>query len=114
MAERMARIDTFEHHGEPVIAIQGDVDIGNVDEIGKQIEHAIDQHTGRCIVDLTLTTYLDSSGIRLLFALASRLGARRRQLHLIVPEDGITRRVLEVTDVPTVIPVASSLDHLES
>lgn len=48
-------------------------------------------------IDLTDLTYMDSAGIRILFALASRLQALRIVLQLIVPLDSPTRRLIELS-----------------
>lgn len=102
-------VEVGEAFGDAVAYVHGEVDISNVDDISKALEAACDARRGRCFVDLTNTTYLDSSGIRILFTLAARLRTRRQELHVVVPEDGLTRRVLELTDLPRMIPTSSSL-----
>jgi anti-anti-sigma factor len=56
------------------------------------------------------TDYLDSSGVRLIFELAQRLSNRRQQLTLVVPADANIRRVLVLTEVERVVPMAASLE----
>ena len=62
------------------------------------------------------TMYLDSAGVRILFELARRMRARRQELRIAVPQDGIVRRVLVLTAVADVVPLhedaASAADAL--
>jgi hypothetical protein len=46
----------------------------------------------------------------MLFELAQRLRNRGQGLHLVVPEESNVRRVLVMTEVERVVPMASSLD----
>jgi anti-anti-sigma factor len=113
VAEPIGRVEVEERNGHAVVRIVGDVDISNVEDIEKALEAATNQRRPRHVIDLRGTTYFDSSGIRLLFALATRLQSRRQQLHLIAPPDGMIRRVLELTDLPTLVPLASSMDEID-
>jgi len=99
---------------DAVVQIHGEIDISNVDEIEKALDDSFDDGRMRHVIDLSQTRYFDSTGIRLLFSLAARLQARRQELHIVVPEDGITRRVLEVTGVPRIVPVHTDLADLPS
>ena len=51
------------------------------------------------MLDLSETDYLDSSGVRLIFELAERLGSRGQKLELVVPDDSVIKRVLVLTEV---------------
>ena len=62
------------------------------------------------MLDLTEVTYLDSSGIHLLFDLGRRLAARRQALRLVVPESSPMRRVLELCAVDAVAPMDPELE----
>ena len=62
------------------------------------------------IVDLAGCRYLDSAAIEVIFDLARRLGRRRQELRLVVPESSPLGRVLTLTDVNSVAPVHASLD----
>ena len=62
------------------------------------------------ILDLSEVTYLDSSGIHLLFDLGRRLAARRQALRLVVPPGAPMRRVLELCAVDGVAPMDRELE----
>jgi len=63
---RIAKIE-IEPHGEgPVIRLSGEVDLSNADELRSDIVQAVPHEASGVVLDLTETTYLDSTGIRLL------------------------------------------------
>jgi anti-anti-sigma factor len=99
-------------HDELIVAIDGEVDVSNVAAVTEQLAEATDTRRSRCFIDLSMTRYMDSSGIRMLFTLAPRLAARRTQMQLIAPASGMVRRLLEITDVPRVIPVLPGIDAI--
>jgi anti-anti-sigma factor len=104
-----------ERRGEDaIVRIHGDIDISNAVELEKALDHSLDGGRIRHVVDLTDATYFDSSGIRILFSLATRLQSRRQELHIVVPEAGLTRRVLELTGLPQVVPMHASMAELPS
>jgi anti-anti-sigma factor len=63
------------------------------------------------IVDLTQTTYLDSSGVRVLFELAERLEAERQRLALVLTEEALIRRVIVLTKLDDVVLLAPTVDE---
>ena len=112
MADQIGWVVVERHDNEPIVKVFGEIDISNASQVEKALDELVQAARARHIVDLTDTTYFDSSGIRVLFSLASRLRSRRQELHIIVPADGITRRVLELTGLPQVVPVHTSLAEL--
>ena len=75
-----------EHVGElAVAAVAGEVDASNARDLGERLRAALTNRSLALIVDLAETTYLDSAGITLLFALDAELRERRQRLHLVVP-----------------------------
>jgi len=98
------RVDV-DHRGDTLIAtIHGDIDLSNVEAVGRQLADALNHGAFRHIVDLTYTTFLDSVGIHLLFSIAESLRMRRQELRIAIPDESSVARVLRLTDVPTVIP----------
>lgn len=106
----MARVE-IERWGDASIArVSGEIDISNAQEIGEMLERGLAKGKGDQIIDLTDVGYLDSVGVRLIFSLAERLRGRRRELHLVVPDDAVIRRVLELADVPKMVRMHARLD----
>lgn len=92
-------------HGVVVLSLVGEIDLANVDEIRDQILHEAGDDPGSVVLDLALTRYLDSSGIRMLFEVDDQFAVRRIPLRLVVCETGFVHRVLDLTGV---------LRHIES
>jgi len=107
---RIAKIE-IEPHGEgPVIRLSGEVDLSNADELRSDIVQAVPHEASGVVLDLTETTYLDSTGIRLLFDLAERLHARRQRLVLVVDEAALVRRVVVLTKLDDAVPLVPAVD----
>ena len=66
---------------------------------------AVPSHETRVVLDLAATSYLDSTGIAMIFRLGERLQYSRQQLLLVVPKQSPIRAVVELTDINHVIPV---------
>ena len=92
-----ARVEAHAEDGAMHIAVSGEIDLANAAAVEDQIREAISHQPQTVSVDLTDLTYLDSAGIRILFALASRLKPLRIVLELIVPLDSPTRRLIELS-----------------
>jgi anti-anti-sigma regulatory factor len=73
------------------------------------IARAVPDNTPLVILDLSATTYLDSTGIEMIFRLHDRLRLRRQELRLVVPPKAPIRAVLELTKVDHAIPMQYSL-----
>lgn len=114
----LVRIDVQQHRSVPVCGIRGELDASNVDDVLGQVVAAVPNDAPGLALDLTHTEYLDSAGVRILFELARRLRARRQELRIVVPPDGIVRRVLVLTALADVVPidddVAEAADALQA
>ena len=69
-----------------VATITGEIDMSNAEDLARVLEEQLVRDAARHIVDLSGTTYLDSAGVRMLFAISERLQSRGRDLHVVVPE----------------------------
>jgi anti-anti-sigma factor len=83
-----------------VATITGEIDISNVDDVASVLDGQLAEDAAVQVIDLTGTSYLDSAGLRILYVIAERLRARRRTLHLVVPEEAPILRLLELIDLP--------------
>ncbi len=92
-----------------VAALPEEIDLANARGIGSIVAAAVPNDAVGVVLDLSGTTYLDSSGVHLIFDLADRLAARQQRLVLSVPESSNVRRVLELVDVGVVAPMESGL-----
>lgn len=82
-----------------VALLPEEVDLANARGITAMVSAAVPNDAVGVVLDLSRTTYLDSSGVHLVFDLAERLTARQQRLVLAVPEGSNVRRVLDLVDV---------------
>jgi anti-sigma B factor antagonist/stage II sporulation protein AA (anti-sigma F factor antagonist) len=106
----LAELDVEQRERGPVVRIRGEIDLSNASIVRAEILDALSHTAAGIVLDLTETTYLDSSGVRLLFDLAERLQARRQRLALVVTEAALVRRVLVLTKLDDAVPLHEELD----
>ena len=105
----LARLED-EWHGEiPVARLQGEVDASNVQEIGDRLRGLLSNRSVALVIDLSATTYLDSAGINLLFALAEELRSRQQRLALVVADGSPIARMIALTGLDQTAPVRPAL-----
>ena len=110
MKGRLAEL-RFEPEGDVVIArVEGEVDGSNAAALRASLSEQVPNTALGLVLDLSDTSYLDSSGIQLLFELAAQLRTRRQHLRLVVPDNSPMRRVLELCDVASVAPIDPGAD----
>lgn len=103
---------TLESQGAVLIAhLEGEVDLSNVDDIRVLLVDAVSHDTEFLILDLTKTSYLDSTGVRLLFELAERLQGRRQELRLVVDDQTLVQRVIVLTQLDQRVPLDSTVEQ---
>ena len=108
---QLARIVPETHGDDVVVArIEGEIDLSNAQPVGNRLRDLLTNRSVGLIVDLGETTYLDSSGIALLFSLLDELRRRQQQLHLVVPRDSRLLRVLSITGVNRAVPTHETLE----
>ena len=93
----------------PVAHLRGDIDLSNVENIGLAVESAVSNAAFGVVLDLSEVTYLDSSGLRLIFRLVRELQNRQQQLRLVVPHGARTWNVLQLGGVPEVARIFAKL-----
>jgi len=106
----LGKVKMREEKGVLVARVAGELDLSNSPATGKAIEAALPAASRALVVDLTPLTFLDSSGVAMLFRLVRRLGDHRQQLHVVAPEGQAVGRVLEIVDFGRAAPVHSALD----
>jgi anti-anti-sigma factor len=94
-----------------VVQLYDDIDVSNAEQLRTALLNAVSNEALGLVLDLTEARRIDSAGVRLLFQLAARLGQRRQQLAVVVPEDSPIRRVLLLTKVETAARLTSTVDQ---
>ena len=98
--------------GDVVIAaLTGEIDLSNARAIGSVVAGGVPNDAVALVLDLSDVTYLDSSGVHLVFDLVQRLGGRQQKLVLVVPEGSKIRRVLDLVNIDAVVPIGRTVDE---
>ena len=106
----LADIEVERHDSAVIALLSGEVDMTNATFVRDELLAAVPNDVLRLIVDLSGCRYLDSAAIEVIFDLSRRLGRRRQELRLVVPDGSPLGRVLTLTDVNSVAPVHASLE----
>jgi stage II sporulation protein AA (anti-sigma F factor antagonist) len=85
--------------------IVGEIDMANCAEVQAELFASISNQLEIVVVDLGGVTYVDSSGIRLLFELTERLRDLQVSLEVDAPAGSPARRVIEVSGLGGLIPL---------
>lgn len=105
MDQALLEIEVTCDRSIPVCALHGELDASNVDDALRRLIDAVANDAPGLALDLTDTVYLDSAGVRVLFELARRLRSHRQELRIVVPAEGLVRRVLVLTALADVVPL---------
>ena len=88
-----------------LIVLAGEIDLSNADSVERRIVEAITNQTMRVAVDLNDIGYIDSIGMRVLFALTTRLETSQIAFKLISPIGSPARRVIEISGLDSIVDV---------
>ncbi|WP_019814674.1 STAS domain-containing protein [Saccharomonospora saliphila] len=97
-----ADVEVRPHETSVDIAVSGEIDLSNSDVVQQKIFASIDNRLVEVRLDLAGLKYLDSAGLRVLFALAERLKLLQTSCTVLSPVGSPTRRVLEMAGVGAV------------
>jgi anti-anti-sigma factor len=106
----VAEIAVERRDSSVVAHLSGEVDMTNAGYVRDELLGAVPNDVLVLVLDLSECRYLDSAAIEVVFDLSRRLGRRRQELRLVVPDGSPLGRVLTLTDVGSVAPVHASLD----
>ena len=106
----IARVAVATRGDVAIARIEGEIDMSNAQAIGDRLRSPLTNRSRALIVDLGPTTYLDSSGITLLFGLVDELRRRQQELHVVLPEGSRLRRVISIVGLDRAAPLHASLE----
>ena len=110
MRPELARL-SLETQGDIELArVAGEVDASNVDDLSAQLLAAVPTHARALVLDLRDTSYIDSSGISLIFDAAARLRNRRQELRLVVTPHSFVGEVLAAVSMEQSVAIDPGLD----
>jgi anti-sigma B factor antagonist len=100
-------------NGITLIALQGTLDIMGVNQVETKFAGYCSGENARVLVDMSGVDYMASIGIRLLVTNAKSLRTRNGKMALLSPTTDVFN-VLEMTDIPAIIPVYSNFESAEA
>lgn len=107
----LARL-SLEARGDVEVArVAGEVDASNVAELSERLLDSVSNQARAVVLDLTETSYIDSSGISLIFDAAARLRNRRQELRLVVTPGSFVAEVLRAVSLDQSVAIDSELEE---
>jgi anti-sigma B factor antagonist len=96
--------------GGLVISVRGEIDLFTSPELKTALTDAIESEIGRIVVDLTETTFLDSTALGVLIGALKRLRARGGRLS-IVNVDASIAKTFEITSLDQILVICATRDE---
>ena len=109
MDDSQIRID-LGTAGVTVLELLGEHDLATVDELAAAIDQALTSRPG-LVIDLTETTFIDSTVVHLLINAHQVLEARGHELIVQITEASAVLRVLQLTQLDTALGIARDRDE---
>ncbi len=105
----------FDMRGTTAVArIIGEIDLSNVGTIRDALTQGVPNHALALVLDLSPITYLDSSGIQLIYRLREDLRVRGQDLVLVIPPVSAANAALRLAGVEQHIKTAPGLEEAVS
>jgi anti-anti-sigma factor len=92
------------------VILGGEHDLSSADELNTVLAQTLEQ-CSHIVVDLSSTTFIDSTTIRVLITTKGRADASGRRFNLLLGTAPIVERVLELTGVLTALNRVHTLDE---
>jgi anti-anti-sigma factor len=93
----------------PVARLVGEVDASNAPGFTAELKRSVPNTAIGLVLDLSETTYIDSSGLHLIFDLADALRRRQQTLQLVVAPDTFPADVVAAVNLAGSAGVSSTL-----
>ena len=106
----IAHIEEESHGDVPIARVHGEVDASNARELGGRLRAMVSNRSETMVVDLSPTTYIDSAGLNMLFALAEETRSRQQRLVLVIAEESPIARMVTITGLDQVAASYPTLD----
>jgi anti-sigma B factor antagonist len=90
-----------------VVAVSGEIDLFTAPELKASLSESIESGHSRIVVDLTDTTFLDSTALGVLIGAVKRLRSRDGRLTIVNVDDNIAK-TFEITGLDQIFPISST------
>lgn len=92
------------------IGIAGELDINGTDPLRQALRSALDGGAGRVLIDLSQTTFIDSTGIALLLHAERDAHAAERPLRVVAPAGSEARVFVKLAGLGRILDLAEPQD----
>jgi anti-sigma B factor antagonist len=97
--------------GVPVVAVPGEIDVTTVDQLRQVLVEAASSGHPTIVVDMTSTTFCDSSGLHALLIAHRRAVSEGGELRLAMPPGNPVNRIMTLTGLGGIMPRFPSLNE---
>ncbi|MGR6965245.1 STAS domain-containing protein [Geodermatophilus sp. URMC 61] len=95
--------------GRPALSVRGELDLATAPRLAEAVESQLSQQPQSLVVDLTDTTFLDSSGARELARTARRAADESVALEVVCPRTNRpVRLVVDLLELRALVPIVES------
>ncbi len=91
----------------PIVSVAGEIDLATAPSLREGIDDAVESGAVRVLVDLTETTFVDSSGISALLAARRRLARRNGGVAVVATNPAVVR-MFELSGLTETLKVSST------
>jgi len=101
--------------GRPGLTVRGELDFVTAPQFGQAVDGIIDAGPSGLIVDLTPTTFLDSSGARELMRISRKAAAAGVEVHVVAPRSNHpVRLTVDLLDLGALVPIVASMSEIST
>ena len=102
---------TVSTHGDVcVVEVEGQLIVGNRQELKKRILDELEKSTRKVLIDFTRTGYIDSSGLGVLVSLAKKIREMGGELRLANLNDDL-QTLFELTKLDTLFQISDTKER---
>jgi anti-sigma B factor antagonist len=98
---------TKHRQGTVVVAVEGQLIVGNRQDLKQKVLDALDGGAKRFVIDFTKTGYIDSSGLGVLVSLSKKIREQGGELRLAGLNEDL-QTLFELTKLDTLFTIARS------
>jgi anti-anti-sigma factor len=110
MTEPTAEVEAETLEDHVVVRLTGEIDVFNAATITNEIEDSVPTEAHGAVIDLTGVGFLDSTAIRKLFGLATRLTERRQRMLIVASGGSTVQRTLQLVEFSRAAPMHTTLE----
>ncbi len=103
-------LSTARHQSTTVVSVSGDIDLDTAAQLEDGLRTAIADTRSDLVVDLTSTTFLDSTGLGVLVGISKQLDTSGRSLRLVCPRARLLK-IFQISRLDTVWPIFLTVDE---